>query len=53
MAKRYGLRPSEFLEGELKAYQFDILAAEKGIDAEIKAQEKAHKEALRKRRRGK
>ena len=50
LAKRYGIRPSDLLDGDISRFQFDLLVASSGIEAENKAQERALK-AQRKARR--
>jgi len=52
LARRYGVRPSEFLKSDLDAFQFDLLSSNVGLEAEIKANEKAIREAKTKRHGG-
>ena len=42
VARRYGVRPSSFLEPDVSNFLFDILVASVGIDADMKAQRKAN-----------
>lgn len=43
MAKRYGKKPSDFLKDDVREYQFNMLVASVGNEAEIKAQKQAAK----------
>lgn len=41
ISKRYGVRPSSYLEADTNKFLFDLLVASVGIEGEAKAQRKA------------
>lgn len=50
MARRYGCAPSSFLKQNAKEFQFNMLVASVGIDAESRAQERALRHGKKGRR---
>lgn len=47
ICKRYSLKPSDLSKDNIKDYQFNILVASTGLEAERKAQEKAQRKTKR------